>query len=595
MRAARVHGVGRRPVADTAGGRRSRRPWRTGILLLAAACVGHADDPAAPGPASSDPPPAEAFGVPLYTDDLRALHETTRAELDRVARGRIEQLRRDIAGFRAQAEEDMAAGQRIGNVRAMMGARAGVVLIDRAANALAEEGDFEIPDDVRAEIRALVARWRESKASVDARAEEMRAGVLARRREAFAEHVRAGAEETPADDAVAPVFAAWIAADWQEVAAEPDPADPEVERQDRWRPPPVDGDDPKIAESAPAATWTPRAKVTLEMAGPDILRIPRARLRLGGEGAQRHPLGTGTSRWAVEVLEPWPEEEAPPLRLERLPDDERRPVQLVGWPSERNRWTLEVRDARAHAFPSAHGFILLTGETGPAPGEAPEAPDTPVPSSVPRVSIPVRTMPAGAAIHVNGRRFEQDGEPVLTPATLRLPPGTYAIRLSLPEHVDREVAGFRVEPGRVIEWRFQSERSLPGRTIRMDPRRGWTGSNVNARPGDRFLIVASGRWIIGSRGEPCGPEGYPDTPAFAHYYGGDGPPRQLDRAPYGALLVRVGVDPAARMAPVGSELRVQARTFGELMFDANELPGSEHRRDNRGNLDITIIPLPAAP
>ncbi len=484
--------------------RPARRPqWAAAVLAAAVAACAAAETPS---PEAPEPPPDEAFGVPLYDEALRELHEATRADLDRIAQGRVGQLRRDIATFRAEAGEAMAAAQRTGNVRELMGARAGVTLLDRAVAELDEDGDFEIPEDVRVEIRDLVDRWRAAKTAADARAAELRAQALERRRSAFAAHVEAEADDPPSDEAVAEVFAAWAAADWRAPAAEaPEPEAPGVP----GRPGPGPDrsvDDPLIAETAAADAWTPRARVTIEMASRDILRIPLAQLRRESRGTQRHPLGAGTSHWRVEPLAPWPEDESAALRLERIPDSERHPVAVVEWPSERNRRTLLVRDAGTHTFPSEHGFIVLTAGTAPAPDEAPP--------------------PAGR--------------------------------------------------------------------VRVDPRSGWTASGVRVQAGDRVLIRASGSWAIGSRGESVGPEGYPDTPAFIHYYAGDGPPRQLDRANYGALLVRVGREPTARMAAVGRELRVQAGSAGELMFDVNERPEREHREDNRGEIEVTIVPLPAS-
>jgi hypothetical protein len=90
-----------------------------------------------------------------------------------------------------------------------------------------------------------------------------------------------------------------------------------------------------------------------------------------------------------------------------------------------------------------------------------------------------------------------------------------------------------------------------------------------------------------------GPQGYdPRDMRFSHYYlSGQGAPKQLESAPYGALLARIGTNP---IVAVGKSAGFVAGADGPLLFDINEAPEPALRRNNRGALKVKVLIQPGA-
>ncbi|MCF7855583.1 MAG: hypothetical protein K9N51_12350, partial [Candidatus Pacebacteria bacterium] len=116
-------------------------------------------------------------------------------------------------------------------------------------------------------------------------------------------------------------------------------------------------------------------------------------------------------------------------------------------------------------------------------------------------------------------------------------------------------------------------------------------SRLALRKGDRLLVEAQGEWSCGRLGEMTGPEGYPQTRKYSHYYGqGTKELRQTMRANYGTLLMRVGKD--GPLIPVSKRKAIKVDGDGELYFDINEIDDQKQRRDNQGALVVKIKKAP---
>jgi hypothetical protein len=322
------------------------------------------------------------------------------------------------------------------------------------------------------------------------------------------------------------------------------------------------------------------------MAGPDILRIPLP----GGPGAEEgrsfNPLMQGETKWQLVRRRAVGADERPHWRLKRV--EGREPMDVLEWPRPENRGVLTVRTRPATTFPAKVGFEIQCAPKDAAPSAPAETvAETPDP---PTVEVQVATDPPGATIIVDKKIYREGERVARTPARIRVTPENHHIRLRLAGYVDHVVPEFRAQHMRELFGRLTPERDLPGKRVRVNPRRIWEvveGMRVNA--GDRVVVVASGEWKIGEKGEPCGPAGYDrKDPRFRHYYEGSSvPPRQMPEANYGALLFRIGFPGPVFLA--AEEAGITARVGGVIMLDVNEGMDKEWRKDNSGTLDVKII------
>ncbi len=571
-------------------------------LLLAAARPAPlpAQEPAPPEPAAEAPAaaaePLLPGGADPWTPPLRALHAETAAGLARIDALRRRKLGELLDRTAAAAADDYETAKRVRNVRSMMVAREFGKAAEAAAAELASRGDFDAPADARRELKAPLDRLMADKAAIEEQAARAGRTILDRRLPAFSAAVRAqpGGEDL-GEDALRRALERWAAASPPaEPAGAPPPSPapgggpPGDGPQDVGTPPPdraLPAPPPGvIAQRGEATAWEAVGTWTAEMMGPDVLRLPVSGPAGTKEGSQVNILTGKASTWVYEAARPLPPGAGTALRLKSLPD--RKGVDVVEWPREANGGALVVRTQNAPSFPSPHGFELQAAAGAATADAGPRA------ARDRRVPVPVETTPPGAMVFVDGRAWMEDGEPARTPCRLLLPPGPHAIRLSLAGHLDRDVAGFEAAPGRRVVWSFQSEKSLPGKTVRVDAKKPWEPSGIRVELGQSFWVLAEGRWVCGSRGEPCGPEGYPDGPAYRHYAAGTDATRQLPDAPYGALLVRVGWEETRAKAVVGRERKLKSRSSGPLRFDINEGTEDDARKDNRGSLEVTVILLP---
>ena len=261
------------------------------------------------------------------------------------------------------------------------------------------------------------------------------------------------------------------------------------------------------------------------------------------------------------------------FRLRRI--DKRDVVEVVEWPGPANGGRLTFRTKIVRMIPAPTGFELQCSTARP-------------------VSVPVKTEPAGARVFVDGKAYLEGGREARTPCTLNLPAGKYAVRITLEGHQDVEAKEYEVAEGRSIGARLSPLKDMPGRTVKVDPLRIWADTGVTVSKGDRIRLSVDGEWGCGKQGELTGPAGYdPSQLKFSHYYMNPrNGPKQIDGAPYGALLVRIGTN---KISHIGTLRGFIAGNAGPLLFDINEEPDPAWRRDNRGALQIKVIAGPPTP
>lgn len=107
-----------------------------------------------------------------------------------------------------------------------------------------------------------------------------------------------------------------------------------------------------------------------------------------------------------------------------------------------------------------------------------------------------------------------------------------------------------------------------------------TRSEITARKGERFRIVASGYWKMGGFVGSCSPDGFPPG-EYANY-------SITGEANHGALIVRSGY---GDWQTVGAYTTITADADGPLVFSPNDT----ERGNNSGELSVSVVRLDNAP
>jgi hypothetical protein len=262
---------------------------------------------------------------------------------------------------------------------------------------------------------------------------------------------------------------------------------------------------------------------------------------------------------------------------------------VMAWPSARNGWKLELRcrpqgDAtHALRLDVSRASAQLKAVAG-AKDSAASEPD------VPRVTVKVVSRPEGAGVWVDGRMQLQGRQPLLTPCEVALPAGGADILLRKQGHLDGRLGKVVPKEGQVVQAVLTADPDFVDRTLRVQALVAGGHSGVTLKAGQRVRLSVEGQWGCGSRGELVGPEGY-DIAKFPQYYVNPAlTPRVTTDASYGALLVRVGA--TGVWQTVGKALTLKADVSGPLVFEINEAPERNLRRDNKGALQVRVQSVP---
>lgn len=475
----------------------------------------------------------------------------------------------------ARWENDLAERRRTRNIKGIAVADAALDALKAASAALEKKGTVEFPANLRRELAEDFARL---KTRIDAAEREASAAIAAAETKAvaaFRDAAQKAGVEVDADPATAKKrFDTWLTATPPAAgAAAPGPAGTvatpaPVEAVPASPEPPPEF----FAQSRPGADWVTVGRWTAESTGPDVFEIAAFAGTGKKSGRKDNPIVGRATEWSYEGLRKLdPGDYA--FRLRRI--DKRDVVEIVEWPGPANEGRLTFRTKIVRMIPAPTGFELQCSTAKP-------------------VSVPVKTEPAGARVFVDGRAYLEGGREARTPCTLNLPAGTYSLRIALEGHQDLEAKEYVVAEGRAIGARLSPLKDMPGRTVKVDPLRIWADTGVTVNKGDRIRLSVDGEWGCGKQGELTGPAGYdPSQLKFSHYYMNPrNGPKQIDGAPYGALLVRIGTN---KISHIGTLRGFIAGNAGPLLFDVNEEADPAWRRDNRGALQIKVIAGPAAP
>ena len=277
------------------------------------------------------------------------------------------------------------------------------------------------------------------------------------------------------------------------------------------------------------------------------------------------------------------------MQFRTKPVPGRRIAEVVDWPTARNGWQMSVRVRSTDSIKSTHGIEIQVGMMN-ADAIAPVARNEAPARAAPAV-VSVSTTPPGATVYVDGERYQEAGRPVLTPCRLMLAEGNHSIALRRRGYRAIVIRNQAVTNGLRLERTLAPNQKTIDTTVEVRANRKWTRSNVSVKKGDQVILAASGRWHCGNRDDGIGPAGYPNNKQYFRYYVDSKKyPRQIAKARYGALLMRIGREGAIHR--VGASLRFTAEEDGQLYFDINEDTAASFRRDNGGILSILIRKSP---
>jgi hypothetical protein len=525
-------------------------------------------------------------GPDLTAPPIQELRSEWLREKAGLESARTRAYREMLESRRDEAEAEYQEKLLARNVKGVSIARKTKEVCEDALATIKTNGQFVVPGSLRRELTDWAKKLEADKEAADQQVvvslAKLREKYLARLGDMLA---RESGGQAPPPAELEALFETLISAEPKPTASPPPPSatnlPPAAAANATNAPPPVS---PWIAASGEGSNWFTVGRWTAAMMAQDVFSIPILNATSSYQNVKSHPFTEQTSQTSYEVIRALTSRDGNryAFRLKRVTG--RLPVTLLSWPSARNHGNLEFRTQPSSVVPSPHGFEIEACVIGQEKTEAENPP------------VLLETVPPGARIQFNGKRvIDSQGNDTLTPVRLRIPPGTNSLILSLDDHVTKIFDKWSPKPGSRVEWKFVHESDLPPtKTLKLEaPPKTWIPTGLLLHMGDRVWIVPSGQWTIGRKGELCGSEGYPDVPRFAHYYVAGSTLRQVDTAPYGALLVRVG--PSGDAIAVTNTVCVSASAMGALFLDVNEKADKDLRKDNRGIMNVKLVLIPAAP
>jgi hypothetical protein len=565
-----------------------------GSIRSFAAAVLAAVGLAATSPAASPPPAGQInLQAPEY-QAIREAYERKKAELNAP---RLDKLRSLLKKQIADADATLKEKELAGNIKGMAIARTAKTIFEECRDDLEKKQDFTFPARVRRELEPTLATCREEKQKLDEAFTNQLAGIEEESFLRFTEVVRNN-PQTAAMASDRESLKGWF----RELlrTEKPAPKPPTTGPATNAAPTNVVAGATNVvaakpaifARSGDAEKWVLFGRWTADMVAMDIVALPVLGRAVSGETQKYNPMTGQNSTLRYEAIRALPLRGDYRFRLRSMPGME--PVDVLDWPSEANGFTLAVR---THADILSHGFEMEAGLpaveiTRLFPDTVEPGAEAPTNAPLPKVKLNIATKPPDALVYVDGVLYRNDKEaPVTTPCTITVDAGYHTIRVSLLTYLEMMISNYNFREDRDVWWTFRKDPRVVEKTLIVSARNdGWTSSGIKIDKSYQVLIEAEGKWVCGNKGEECGPDGYPNTKDFFHYYVGGSGPRQLLGSNYGALLVKLNENGSPRL--IGKGGTIVTDKAGTLFFDINETPYKVLRRDNSGalTLKLTVIP-----
>lgn len=541
---------------------------------------------------------AYAQSPDLTTPDVQKLKSEAAVQHAEIGKQRSDALRKLIDDQLESVRQALSKAKVSGNITATASGTVAVKLFTDVKAAFEKDGTYAVAGNVRRDLENTVDEFKRSAQAIeDKQAAALRnlnkscvvrlGEILARQKTPVADEAKlldlwtpllGAAAAVPAATGTNAVPAAGVAAPaggTNAAAALPPPAG-------------------VLASSGETANWTPLVK--LEITVHDALEV--VSVPLTGITAPKSFDGVGGmgNAWQVQATpyqELNPGSTAPAMRVQSLPP--LKPVEVVGWPSARNNWTIELR-TKADRIPSRHGVLVETDGAAckAVPGGAPAptavtGPATAVHSNTPAAMIKVRfeSQPDGAFVLVGNLPLADQNKPLVTPFdyTLSSNPADITFRKrGYKDQVLRQMFPSTNSPFRVtlVEAPGFSDVTVVISATGAE----WVPTGVRVRKGNQVRVAASGTWSCGSDGEMVDAGGYPNNDTYSKYYIDPiQSPRISPKGNYGQLIARILPD--GEIAAVGRQGAFLVASDGEVALAINEAAGA--RKDNHGSVKVRIM------
>lgn len=309
------------------------------------------------------PPGLVAQSGILSRPDVQVLRQEYQEQLGAIQARRREELQALLTKQLESQRLQLRQATITGNTSRQVDATQGVKLFEAALAALAAEDTFRFPERIRPALTRMVELCTRALQSEDATREASIKRLEGRFADRLQPLLAAQGERIVDPDRLRerwrevllqdPTETDAAAADDVATAA-PGQATPAASGQGA-RP---DTANDVLAARGEAANWVPLARIGVDVHAMEILALPvldlTERIERKGEGLESGaPWQAAVTPFRTLSL---PGGVLPAMRIRALP--ERRPVDVVDWPSPRNRWMLEIRVRPPHAGASRHGVIV---------------------------------------------------------------------------------------------------------------------------------------------------------------------------------------------------------------------------------------------
>ena len=540
---------------------------------------------------------AHAADVDLHTPGMQRLRQAYLKQVDAPRVARLAQLEKVLEEQHAAMDALLKEKTRSGNVTGQAVARNGLSILEKCGKSLEAKGDFEVPENVRAQLAPMTRGVAQAKERIDGQYGEEVAAVKQQYAERFAAQVRAQGHEDLDAEALSGLFVQLVEGSGkppekkpEQTPAEGKPDEGEEDKPDAGTPTPS-RPVPTIA-SGEGGNWVTLARWQAEVSGIEVVGVPVMDRREGGE-KEHASMMTGkpfmTHYDPLRVLVPG---DGYVFRIRQIVGSSQ--IDIIEWPAPRNEWTMQARIRPTRELPATSTIEIQVSFPGAADlpfaeGVTAAAPESAEPQKL--VEMMIDTRPQGAVVYVDNFPLKEDGKYVVTPCTISVPEGARDLKLRLRGYLDGLLPGLQARDGRRLTLTLRKNPNFEKKSITVPARSSWTSSQMTVQKGDRLRIVPSGEWSCGKKREKVGPRGYENNQQFFHYYlDPKASPRQMAGVNYGALLLRIGED--GKMVPVGMGMKLTVNTPGELFFGINEVDDSSERRDNAGALRVDVERVP---
>jgi hypothetical protein len=543
---------------------------------------------------------AQAQVPNLNTQEIQQLRAECVAQQSAIATQRVESTRRLIDEQVESARQSVNRAKLSGNITAQAGALSALRIFEEVKASFAKDGSCAVPGPIRRDLETTIENFKRNLQVIEDKQTSARKALRRGCGEKLADLL--SRQQTPVADEDKRLE---LVDQLLGSPAVSSPADthstPSSNRVTNAAGAAGHAQSTVLGATGESANWTPLVRLEIQVRDAvEIVSIPLTGLNQAKTFQGAGAMGNPWRALATPFQELAAGDKPAPFRAQSIPP--LKPVEILTWPSPRNRWNLEVR-TRAELIPSSHGLILETDPSAFAsPGGTAKTASSPVetvpagsnrPAAVarPPVVLPVRvrfeSAPDGAYVIAGSQPLvAAENKPLLTPFDCLMPPVPVDIRFkkrgyresALAQTTPSANAVYRVK---LVELPGFADVSLSVSANATD----WTLSGVRAKRDARVRVAATGEWTCGAGREPIDADGYPRNETFNKYYQDPAQnPRLLGSANYGQLLARIlpGGEPVA----VGRQGTLTASMDGEVALAINEAPLG--RRDNKGKIDVRI-------